>query len=135
MTVVVWVFALLAAVVHLLVFVSEAFLIDRPAVYARMFALPADHVPAIRLWAFGVGFYNLFLGLGMIGGVVAWMLGYVTVGRTLVLYLLAFMFLSGLVLLIADRLALSRPRGTGIGGALGQSGPPLVALVAFALAS
>jgi putative membrane protein len=133
-TVVVWVFALLAAVMHLLVFVWEAFLIERPGVYGRIFALPADQVPAIRLWAFGVGFYNLFIGLGMIGGVVAWMLGYVTVGQTLVLYLLVFMFLSGLVLLVADRLALSRPRGTGIGGAIGQSSLPLLALVAFALA-
>jgi putative membrane protein len=134
MTVVVWVFALVTAVVHIVVFVLEAFLVDRPAVYGKAFGLPADHVPAIRLWTFGVGFYNLFIGLGLVGGVVAWMAGYQSVGRTLVLYLLAFTFLSGLVLLVADRMALSRPRGTGIGGAIGQSAPPLVALIAFALA-
>jgi len=135
MTVVVRIFALLAAVVHLLVFVWEALLITRPAVHQGIFNVPATDVPAIRLWAFGVGFYNLFIGLGMIGGVIAWMLGYVAAGRTLVLYLLVFMFLSGLVLVVADRLALGREKGTGIGGAIGQSGPPLVALVAFALAS
>ena len=134
MTVVVWVFALLAAAVHLLVFVWEAFLITRPAVHQGIFGVPAADVPAIRLWAFGVGFYNLFLGLGMVGGVIAWMLGNVAAGRTLVLYLLGFMFLSGLVLLLADRLALGREKGSGIGGAIGQSGPPLVALVAAVLA-
>ena len=81
-----------------------------------------------------VGFYNLFIGLGMVGGVVTWMAGYVTAGRTLVLYLLIFMFLSGLVLLLADRLGLGREKGAGVGGAIGQSGPPLVALVAAAVA-
>jgi len=42
--------------------------------------------------------------------------------------------LSGLVLLVADRLALGREKGSGIGGAVGQGGPPLVALVALVMA-
>jgi putative membrane protein len=134
MTVVVWVFALVAAAIHLLVFVWEAFLITRPRIHQGVFGIPAGDVPAVRLWAFGVGFYNLFLGLGMVGGVVAWMAGYVTVGRTLVLYLLVFMLLSGLVLLVADRFGLGRAKGSGIGGAIGQGGPPLIALVAAAIA-
>jgi putative membrane protein len=134
MTIVIWTFALVAAAVHLVVFVLEALLIRRPRVHQGVFAIPAADVPAIRLWAFGVGFYNLFLGLGMVGGVVAWMLGYTTAGQTLVIYLLVFMFLSGIVLLVADRLALGRERGNGIGGAVGQSGPPLVALIAAAVA-
>lgn len=133
MTVVVWVFTLLAAAVHLLVFVWEAFQITRPSVHQGIFGVPAADVPAIRLWAFGVGFYNLFLGLGLVGGVVAWMAGDVAAGRTLVLYLLVFMFLSGLVLLLADRLGLGRAKGSGLGGALSQSGPPLLALLAFVL--
>ena len=131
--VVVWVFALLAAAIHLLVFVWESFLITRPGIHQGVFGVPAADVPAVRLWAFGVGFYNLFIGLGMVGGVVAWMAGYTTAGRTLVIYLLVFMFLSGLVLLLADRLGLGREKGAGIGGAIGQSGPPLLALLALAL--
>jgi putative membrane protein len=134
MIVVVWIFALVAAAVHLLVFVWEALLLRRPGVHQGVFGIPAADVPAIRLWAFGVGFYNLFLGLGMVGGVVAWMRGYTTVGQTLVIYLLVFMFLSGIVLLVADRLALGRERGQGISGAVGQSGPPLIALIAAAVA-
>ncbi|MDT7711611.1 MAG: hypothetical protein QOG46_300 [Pseudonocardiales bacterium] len=43
------------------------------------------------------------------------------------------MFLSGIVLLVADRLALGRARGKGIGGALAAGGPALVALIAAML--
>ncbi len=118
---------------HLLVFVWEVVLIERPSVHLGVFGVPTADVPAVRLWAFGVGFYNLFLGLGMIVGVATWAAGEVTVGRTLVIYLCTFMFLSGLVLLAADRLALGRERGKGIGGAIGQSTPPLLALIALLL--
>ena len=73
MTVVVWIFALLAAAIHIVVFACEAFLIERPSVHEGVFGLP--YVPAVRVWAFGVGFYNLFLGCGMVVGVIAWMSG------------------------------------------------------------
>ncbi len=131
MTVVVWVFATLTAVIHISVFVLEALVIERPAVHGGVFAIPAADVPAVRLWAFGVGFYNLFIGCGLLVGVAAWMAGEETVGRTLVVYLCLFTFLSGLVLLLADRMGLGRERGSGLGGALGQAGPPFLALVAL----
>ena len=133
MTWLVWTFAVVTAVVHIVVFVLEALVLDRPAVHRGVFAVPSEDVPAVRLWAFGVGFYNLFIGLGLLAGVAAWVVGEETVGRTLVIYLCLFAFLSGLVLLLADRMSLSRERGTGLGGAIGQSGPPLVALVAALL--
>lgn len=134
MTGVVWAFALLAAAVHVLVFVAEAILIDRPAVHQGIFLVPTSDVPAIRLWAFGVGFYNLSLALGLVAGVIAWASGYETVGRTLIVYICLFMLLGGaVVLLVADRLAMGRPRGKGIGGVLGQGIPPLGALIALAL--
>ena len=80
-----------------------------------------------------MGFYNLFLACGTIAGVVAWSGGNETVGRALVIYTCLFMALSGLVLFIADRMELGRPRGKGIGGALAQGVPPLIALIAAAL--
>jgi len=43
------------------------------------------------------------------------------------------MVLSGIVLFIADRLGFGGSGGKSIGGALGQSLPPLVALVAALL--
>jgi putative membrane protein len=87
----------------------------------------------VRVWAFGVGFYNLFLGCGMVVAVIAWMSGDETVGRTLVTYICLFMVLGGVVLLIADRLGFGGERGKSIGGALGESVPPLIALVASLL--
>jgi putative membrane protein len=130
MTVVVWIFALLAAAIHIVVFAWEAFLIQRPSVHEGIFGVPAADVPAVRLWALGVGFYNLFLARGMVVGVIAWMSGNETVGRTLVIYVCMFMVLGGIVLFIADRLGLGRERGKGIGGALAESLPPLAALAA-----
>jgi putative membrane protein len=129
-TVVVWIFALLAATIHIVVFVWEACLIGRPTVHQGVFGVPARDVPAVRLWAFGVGFYNLFLACGLITGVVAWISGNETVGRTLVIYICLFMTLGGVVLFIADRLGLGRERGKGISGALTESLPPLVAIAA-----
>ena len=129
-----WIFALITAAIHLIVFVLEAFLITRSSVYGGVFKISAAGLPAVRLWAFGVGFYNLFLGTGMIIGVVAWMAGREVVGQTLVIYLSAMLALSGLVLFVADRMALSRPRGTGVTGAIGQAVPPLIALVAALMA-
>jgi putative membrane protein len=131
MTWLVWTFALVTALVHIVVFALEALVIERPAVHDGVFAVPTEDVPAVRLWAFGVGFYNLFIGCGLLAGVGAWMAGEETVGRTLVVYLCLFTFLSGLVLLLADRMGLSRERGSGLGGALGQAGPPFLALVAL----
>src|SRR4029453_11148180 len=125
MTVIVWFFSLIAAAIHIVVFVFEALLIQRPSIHWGVFKVPSRDVPAIRLWAFGVGFYNLFLGLGMVAGVIAWVAGYETVGRTLVIYLCLVMLLAGIVPFIADRLALSRPRGADKFGPWGQAAPPL----------
>jgi putative membrane protein len=58
MTVVVWIFALVAAVVHLLAFAWETLLFQRPSVHEGVFAIPTADVPPVRLWAFNVGFYK-----------------------------------------------------------------------------
>jgi putative membrane protein len=129
-TVVVWIFALVAAVVHLLAFAWETLLFRRPGVHDGVFAIPTADVPPVRLWAFNVGFYNLFIACGLVGGVIAWMNGNEAGGRALVIYLCLFAFLAGIALFASDRLAMSRPRGKGVGGALAQGVPPLIALVA-----
>lgn len=133
MTWLVWLFASIAAVLHIVVFVWEAVLFRRPGVHQRIFATPSRDVPAVALWAFGVGFYNLFLAGGALAGVIAWATGNDIVGQALVMYTCLFMFLSGIVLFVADRMALGRPRGTGVSGAVAQGVPPLVALIAAAV--
>ncbi|HEY7718018.1 MAG TPA: DUF1304 domain-containing protein [Pedococcus sp.] len=134
MTVLVWVLALVVASVHVLAFVWESLLFQRPAVHRGVFGVRTADVPPVRLWAFNVGFYNLFLASGLVAGVVAWAAGAEVVGRTLVVYGCAFAALAGLVLLVSDRLALSRPRGSGARGAVAQSGPALATLLVVALA-
>jgi putative membrane protein len=133
MTAAVWIFALVTAVVHITAFAWETLLFQRPGVHQGVFAIPAADVRPVRLWAFNVGFYNLFIACGLVVGVLAWMTGNEAAGQTLVIYLCLFTFLAGIVLFVSDRLALSRPRGTGVGGALAQGVPPLVALLAALL--
>ena len=114
MTLVVWTFALLGAAIYILVFFWEVLLFQRPGVHQGIFFIPTADVPAVRLWAFGVGFYNLFLGSGAVAGVIAWSAGNEAVGRTLVIYVCLCMFLSGVVVLAAG-------------------GPPLIALIGAVL--
>lgn len=134
MIVVAQVAAGLAAAIHVLVFVWETVLFRRPGVHWGVFKVPAQDVEPVRLWSFNVGLYNLFLGSGTVIGLVALNTGDEPVGRALVFYTCAFMVLAGIALGVSDRLAMSRPRGTGLGGAITQITPALVAVVALALA-
>ncbi|HEY9377968.1 MAG TPA: DUF1304 domain-containing protein, partial [Jiangellaceae bacterium] len=120
MTTLAWIFALVAAAVHILAFAWEVVLFERPGVHRGIFAIPSADVPAVRLWAFNVGFYNLFLAGGTITGVIIWIAGADETGRTLVIYTCAFMVLAGIVLYVSDRMALGRSRGAGVRGALAQ---------------
>ncbi|MFC8915995.1 DUF1304 domain-containing protein [Streptomyces sp. NPDC047821] len=115
------VFALIAAAVHVFVWPLESFLYGRPWVRVFLTGSTAD-APEVRLWRFNVGFYNLFLALGLIAGFVALRLGHETSGRSLITYVSAFMIGGGIMLLVSD------PRLWR--GSLGQAGPPLVVLLA-----
>jgi putative membrane protein len=118
------VFAVLAGLVHVGAFVAESLLFRRPAVQ-RIFLGRTGVEPGVYLWAFNQGFYNLFVAAGAIGGIIALHAGHPTVGRALTLYACAFMAACGVVLVVSDR-NLWR-------GALGQSVPPLTALLAALL--
>lgn len=124
------VFAGVAVLVHLLAFAWEVLLFERPGVHHGIFRIPSENLPATRLWSFNVGFYNLFLAAGPVLGLVLLHTGSTAAGRALVLYTCGFMTLAGVALGVSDLLALSRPRGSGRGGALAQTLPPLAALVA-----
>ncbi|CRK57554.1 hypothetical membrane protein [Alloactinosynnema sp. L-07] len=133
MNVVAQVFAGIGALVHLLAWVWESFLFRRPSIHKGLFKVPTEDVPAVLLWSFNVGFYNLLLGSGTVIGLIALNTGDEVVGRTLVLYTCGFMAVAGVVLLISDRLGLSRPKGSGLAGFLSQSVPPVVVFVATAV--
>jgi putative membrane protein len=121
MNVVSQVFAVMAGVVHVGIFVLESLLLGRPAVRQR-FLGRAELSPDVLVWAFNQGFYNLFLAAGAIGGVLFVHSGQMATGRAVALFACACMVAAGGVLLTSDR-RLWR-------GALGQALPPLVALLA-----
>src|SRR5262245_39566081 len=115
------IFAVIAGLFHVSAFVMESLLFHRSGV-RRIMTGRAEDVPAVRIWAFNQGFYNLFLAAGAFAGVAAWMTDHEIVGDTLVLFSCGAMALAGVVLFSSDR-RLWR-------GALGQFIPPAIAVVA-----
>ncbi|NUT36260.1 MAG: DUF1304 domain-containing protein [Hamadaea sp.] len=110
--------AVVAGLFHVLVFAMESVLFSRPEVHRRFGTAAAD-LAAVRPWALNQGFYNLFLGLGALAGVV---IGAST-GRALVAFACLCMVGAALVLVATNR-RMAR-------AALMQGLAPLVALIAL----
>ena len=132
-TIVAQIATLVAAGVHLLAFVWESVLLRRPSVTRGH--LPHPRQRCARRPSVGVQRRLLqpVPRFRRIAGVILWWAGHDTPGRTLVVYTCLFMFLAGIALALSNRMALSRQRGDGVVGALSQSVPPLVALIALAI--
>ena len=124
MNLVAQIFAVVAVLFHVMAFVMESLLFHREDVQKFMLGRP-EPAPGVRLWAFNQGFYNLFLAAGPVAGLIAYHGGNVDVGRALVIYGCAFMAACGIVLFVSDR-RLWRSM-------IGQSGPPLIAVIATVL--
>ena len=114
--------AVLAALVHVYFFVLESLRFEQPVVFARFGLRSAEDAAIVRPMAFNQGFYNLFLAIGIVGGLALVAVGQVEAGRAIVLFACATMVGAGVVLLASNRRFL-------IGASL-QAFPPLVALVA-----
>ncbi|MBT0995418.1 DUF1304 family protein [Cellulomonas sp. DKR-3] len=115
------VLALLAAVLHVVIFVMEAVLFRRPDVHARFATRPQD-VAAVAPWALNQGFYNLFLGIGAaVGAGLALVEGTRDTGLALVLLACGSMLAAALVLGFSDRRMLR--------AAVTQGTVPLLAVV------
>jgi putative membrane protein len=114
--------ALLAAALHVLFFVLESVTFSQPSVAARFGLTTPEQIAAVRPMAFNQGFYNLFLAIGIVGGLVLVGSGSAEAGRAIVLFACACMVGAGLVLLSTNRRFV---RSAAI-----QAVPPLVAIVA-----
>jgi putative membrane protein len=118
--------AALAAGIHVLIFVLESVLFARPSVWRRFGVASQRDAGVVRMWALNQGFYNLFLALGAVAGLIAVGLGHRAVGAALVAVTMASMAGAGVVLLATGGRAYLR-------AAAMQAVPPLLALAALAL--
>lgn len=121
MSVIAQVFVVLAGVFHLAVFAMESLLFRKPSTYRR-FLIKDDAEAAVAApWAFNQGFYNLFLALGALGGLIFGG----DKGHAIALFSCACMAGAGLVLIASDRRMVQ--------AAAAQAVPPLAALVLAAV--
>ena len=114
--------AAIAALVHVWFFALESLFFERPSVFRRFGVRSAEDAAIVRPMAFNQGFYNLFLAVGIGGGLLLITNGQEPVGRAIVLFACACMVGAGVVLLATNRRFLA--------AAALQAGPPLVAIVA-----
>ena len=118
------VLAVLAALLHVYVFVLESLWWEQPRTRA-VFGTTAEQAAATRQLAFNQGFYNLFLAVVTVAGVVL-LAPREEAGAALVLAGTGSMLAAALVLLLSDR---SKARA-----AITQGTLPLLAVVALAVA-
>jgi putative membrane protein len=117
--------ALVAAAFHVLFFILESVTFSQPTVAARFGLTTPEQIAAVRPMAFNQGFYNLFLAVGIAGGLALVAAGSVDAGRAVVLFACACMVGAGVVLLSTNRRFV---RSAAI-----QAVPPLVAIIAALL--
>jgi len=109
-----------AAAIHVFFFVLESIRFRRPDTWHRFNLRSQEEADLLAPLAFNQGFYNLFLAIGVAAGIVAVLIGEVTIGRTLIFFCCGSMALAGAVLVATDRRL--------IGSAVIQSLPPLAAI-------
>ncbi|MBN9176999.1 MAG: DUF1304 domain-containing protein [Microbacterium sp.] len=95
------VFAALAALLHVYIFWMESLAWDGPQA-RKTFGVPDTEREATRGFAFNQGFYNLFLAIAAILGIVVTIAGASAVGLTLVLTGTGSMLAAALVLLLSS---------------------------------
>jgi len=98
------VFAALAALLHVYIFVMESVQWSQPRIWKRFGVPDQQTADATKPMAYNQGFYNLFLAIGAILGIVLfWAAGAEApadvAGRTLMLFTLGSMAAAALVLL------------------------------------
>lgn len=120
--------AALAALVHVYIFVIESLRFVTPSTMKAFGIGTTEEAKIMKPWAFNQGFYNLFLAIIAVVGVVAFAAAAdgsagEAVGRTLIWAAVAAMLGAALVLVGSDR---SRARSAGVQGLF-----PLLTIVAL----
>ncbi|MEW1961440.1 DUF1304 domain-containing protein [Microbacterium sp. NPDC077644] len=118
--------AALAAAFHVFIFVLESVRWTEPAT-RKVFGVASEaDAEVTKPLAFNQGFYNLFLAIAALLGIVLMLSGQATVGLTLIFTGVGMMLAAALVLVLSNpKMARS---------ALLQGGLPLLAVIALAVA-
>ncbi|MGO2683766.1 MAG: DUF1304 domain-containing protein [Microbacterium sp.] len=119
--------AALAAAFHMFIFVLESVRWTEPAT-RKVFGVASEaDAETTKPLAFNQGFYNLFLALATLLGIVLVLAGQPTVGLTLIFAGVGMMLAAALVLVLSNpKMARS---------ALLQGGLPLLSIIVLALAA
>jgi putative membrane protein len=120
-------FAVLAALLHVVFFYMESIAFTRPEVHRRFGLMTSEHAAVARPIMLNQGFYNLFLAVGVIVGVVLSNGDGTaeTAGTAVVVFGLACMALAGVVLALTSP---SLRRAAAV-----QAGPAIVGIALVAL--
>lgn len=97
------VFAVVAALVHVVIFALESVLWPRPATWRRFGLRSQSEADIVEPMAFNQGFYNLFLAAGTALGLFLLSSGNAMGGKWVLLVTLSSMVLASLVLLVSSR--------------------------------
>ena len=119
------IFAALAALLHVYIFVMESLTWTSPRTRAT-FGTTQEEAETTKLLAFNQGFYNLFLAIVTAIGIVAICLGHTAIGAALVFAGVGSMLAAGVVLLASSP--------DKVRAAVTQGAFPLIAVVLLALA-
>jgi putative membrane protein len=103
MPIVAQVFAALAAVLHVFFFYLESVVFTQPATWKRFGVKSQADADTVKSMAYNQGFYNLFLALGVLVGIVLIHSSHAAAGRGIVLFGCACMLGAALVLASTGR--------------------------------
>ncbi|AKQ66901.1 hypothetical protein A176_003813 [Myxococcus hansupus] len=96
-------FAVAAALIHVLFFVMESIVFSQPKVWRRFGLKSQADADIVKPMALNQGFYNLFLALGVLVGIALVHTGEVASGVTAVVFGCACMLLAAVVLVSSNR--------------------------------
>ena len=97
------VFAVIAALIHILIFTMESVLWAKPSIWRRFGLRSQADADVVEPMAFNQGFYNLFLALATLLGLFLLVWGNPVAGKWVMLVALSSMVLASGVLLITNR--------------------------------
>ena len=96
------VFVSVAALIHLYIFVLESLRWSRPATWKTFGLKSQADADVVKPMAFNQGFYNLFLALGVVAGVVLIATSHTAAGLAVALFAAGSMVAAALVLIISS---------------------------------